>query len=122
MGQLLTRAGLAGLAAITIGCFGDLSTQSDLDPPIIQITSPLANDTVGGLVIIQATAADAFGVASVRFYIDDVLLFTDFVTPYQAPWNSTGLTGNHSIKAEARDEAGNSSSQTIGVVVGTIRN
>ena len=122
MRQLIIRVGVAGLAAVAIGCFGDLSTQNDLDPPIVQITSPQANDTVGGFVIIQANAIDGFGVASVRFYIDGVLLSTDFVTPYQAVWNATGLTGAHVIKVEARDEAGNQSSQSVQVIVSNVRN
>jgi hypothetical protein len=121
MRLLKTGAGLVGLAA-AIGCFGDLNTQSDLDPPIVSITAPEAADTVFGQVIIQVNAIDGFGVASVRFYIDDNLLFTDFVVPYQAVWNASGLTGSHSIKVEARDEAGNQSSQTISVIVANDKN
>jgi hypothetical protein len=120
--RALTLGGaLLGLA-LTIGCFGDLNTQNDLDPPIVRISQPQANDSVFGQVIIHVDAIDGFGVASVRFYIDDNLISTDFVTPYQAVWNASGLSGVHAIKVEARDEAGNSSSETITVTVGNPRN
>ena len=122
MRRLMAGTALAGFIAVSIGCFGDLANQTDTDPPVLQITSPQANDTVGGLVVIQATALDAFGVASVRFYIDGGLIFTDFVPPFQTVWNANGLTGAHTIKVAARDEAANESSQSIVVIVGTIRN
>lgn len=122
MRTLIIGGGIGALAAVAIGCFGDLNTQSDLDPPILQITAPQPEDTVGGLVIIQADAIDEFGVASVRFYIDGTLLSTDFVTPYQAVWNANGLSGEHVIKVEAKDETGNQSSQSIRVIVDVVRN
>jgi hypothetical protein len=108
--------GAAGVAA-AMGCFGDLNTQNDLDPPILRITAPQAGDTVFGLVLIQADAIDGFGVASVRFHVDNTLIFTDFVFPYQAVWNANGLSGTHSIRVEARDEAANTTSESISVVV-----
>jgi hypothetical protein len=121
MRTLLLRGALGTIAAVGIGCFGDLNTQTDPDPPVLRITSPQANDTVGGLVIIQAAAEDAFGVASVRFYIDGGLLFTDYVAPYQAVWNANGLSGKHVIKVEARDESGNTTTESIQVTVDNSR-
>ena len=94
-------------------------TKADVVPPMLSITSPVANSTVNGVVQITASATDTSGVSKVEFYVDTVLLSTDTSSPYVATWDTTGLVNNsnHTIQAKAYDNVGNISTQSISVTV-----
>src|SRR3989339_552443 len=80
------------------------------NPPTINITAPTNNSMVSGIVTISGTATDDNGVASVAFYIDNILKNTDTTSPYTYSLNTTGYAdGSHTIKAVATDTA----SQTV---------
>ncbi|MDY0337553.1 MAG: S8 family serine peptidase, partial [Candidatus Cloacimonadaceae bacterium] len=96
-----------------------------LDPslPDVSITAP-ANGSVldlGDQINVTATASDGDGsITSVAFYLDDVLQFTDYSSPYQWTWvTSTSSAGNHRIKAIATDNDSNTffSSILVSLVV-----
>ncbi len=87
----------------------------DATAPTVSITSPPNAATVSGTgVNVQATASDsASGIYAVLFKIDDdtTPFATDGTAPYTATWNSTQKPdGDHYIKVQAIDGAGNFSS------------
>lgn len=93
-------------------------TGVDVTPPVVSITSPLANATLGGSVTISAAASDDLGVVGVRFRVDGGSLGAEVTNPpYAVTWNSGGATpGQHTLTAVARDAAGHDTT-SAGVVV-----
>lgn len=89
--------------------------------PNVSIAAPAAGATLAGTVAVQASAADAFGVASVRFLVDGVTLATDAngSDGWGASWDTTALVdGAHALTAVARDAAGNeTASGAVGVFI-----
>lgn len=77
------------------------------EPPTVAIVSPGGQTNVCGLFTLQATAMDDVGVSNVDFYIDGLLVGTDFTSPYSFDWDSTTVPdGIHEVKAEAEDSSG----------------
>lgn len=111
-----------GVGLLTMAC-GSVTTQSDTDSPIVFITSPKADSTVGGAVAFTAQALDGFGVDSVVFKVDGVAIGTDLTDPFSVLW-STQAAGNgvHSLRAEAFDPSGNSGFASISVTVDNTKN
>jgi peptidoglycan/xylan/chitin deacetylase (PgdA/CDA1 family) len=93
----------------------------DTVPPTVSITSPANGATVTGNVKIVAAATDALaGVASVKFYVDGVLVGTTTSSPWQLPWNTKKVSrAQHVLTAVATDRAGNST--TSAAVTVTVR-
>lgn len=113
-----TAAGLAATILAAGGCFGDAT--ADLYAPVLQITNPVEDAIVSGVVNFTVNAIDDTGVAVVRFYAGTTLLGADEIAPYSWLWSTaTRPDGNVRIRAEAEDLAGNTSSSEITV---TIRN
>ncbi|NNB88138.1 Ig-like domain-containing protein, partial [Corallococcus exiguus] len=94
---------------------GNVSSHSrfvDVDntpPAYLAITAPYNGAQVSGVVTLSATGSDNMDLASIAFQVDGTTL-TPFATtaPYTRTWNSTGLSGTHTIVAIAYDRAGNS--------------
>jgi chitodextrinase len=80
----------------------------DTTPPTINMT-PLSTTTdVLGNVTLQATAADASGIAKVDFLIDGQVVGTDTSAPYSFDWISASVpNGTHELKVQATDTEGN---------------
>jgi hypothetical protein len=98
---------------------------TDTTAPSVTVTAPGANATVNGTVTLTASASDNVGVAGVRFLVDGVAVGGEITAaPYAAQWNSTAVSdGTHSLRAEARDAAGNvaaSASVTVTVSQGKV--
>jgi predicted 3-demethylubiquinone-9 3-methyltransferase (glyoxalase superfamily) len=92
----------------------------DTTPPTVSVTAPTSGATVSGTVSVTATAADNVGVASVQFQLDGANLGgLDTTAPYSASWNSgTATNGAHTLRAIAKDAAGNATtSTTVSVTV-----
>ncbi len=87
--------------------YSNIVTVPESMPPSAAITSPSNTSSVTGIVSVTATASDNVGVTKVEFYLDGVLQFTDTSTPYLFSWNTSSLTGNHSLLVKAYDAAGN---------------
>ncbi|MFX0091700.1 MAG: lamin tail domain-containing protein [Candidatus Hodarchaeota archaeon] len=99
------------------GSYGD-GGDPDTTPPSVTITNPSNGATVSGIVSVTADASDDVGVSKVEFYIDDVLKYTDSMSPYSYSWDTTSYNnGTHSIKAIAYDAASNSDLDQISVTV-----
>ena len=102
------------------------SAPADIVSPDVQISNPSGVGTISGVVDLQATGTDVYGVTNVDIYIDDVLTQTDSQDP-AAPgsyvshysWNTTQISdGIHTVYAKAYDEAGNIGiSQSIGFLI-----
>lgn len=89
--------------------------------PSISITNPLNNARVLGSVVITAQASDDNSTPFVEFYLDQTLIGTDTVAPYEALWDSTLTSeGNHTITAKAVDSINQSSSAVISVLVDNV--
>ena len=93
----------------------------DTTRPTISITAPAASATVTGKITLKATASDNVGVVGVRFYVNGKKQGAeDVAPPYQRAWDTAALTaGTYTIKATARDAAGNTRSDSITVIVRT---
>uniref|UniRef100_A0A7C4U7K1 Uncharacterized protein n=1 Tax=candidate division WOR-3 bacterium TaxID=2052148 RepID=A0A7C4U7K1_UNCW3 len=104
---------------ITIILFPFISgCKKDTEPPEVEIVSPQNNANVYGVVEIEADVSDNVGVSDVKFYIDDVKVFTDNKEPYKYSWNTDILTDSsyHTIFVIATDVNNNEGySDTISV-------
>jgi hypothetical protein len=68
--------------------------------------------------VVQASASDNVGVASVSFYANGTLIGTDTTAPYSCAWDTTKIVnGSCTLTAKAVDAVGNSSTASIGVTV-----
>src|SRR5205823_6528848 len=81
----------------------------DGDAPIVSVAAPAANATVSGTITVSAAATDNTGVVAVQFNLDGVNLGgEDSTAPYSIVWNTNTVSdGTHTVRAVARDAAGN---------------
>ncbi len=84
----------------------------DSTPPTVSLTAPAAGASVSGATTLAASASDNIGVSGVRFEVDGAPVGTeDGTAPYSISWSSTSAAnGTHTVRAVARDAAGNSTS------------
>jgi len=79
--------------------------------PFCRIIDPLPATDIEAesSVYIEVDAYDPGGtITQVNFYINDVLSFTDTISPYDWEWDTAGSgAGNYTIKAVATDDEGN---------------
>lgn len=95
------------------------STKKDTKPPVVSIASPLSGAAVSGIIAVNVNATDNIAVAEVSVIIDGTLVASKTAAPYSFSWNTTSsASGTHTIKAIAKDLAGNSSSYSVQVTVG----
>jgi YVTN family beta-propeller protein len=110
----------AGNTATSAPVVVRIGSPADTIAPAVSITSPAAGATVSGTVAVAATVSDAAGIASVTFLADGVVIATDTTSPFSANWNASAVAnGSHTLRAEARDVAGNvGTSAPVAVTVG----
>ena len=86
--------------------------------PWAVVTSPAAGATVRGTMVpLAAGSGDDRRVDRVDFLVDNAVVATDTVPPFQGTWNSTLVAnGQHTVTAKATDDAGNATT-SIGVAV-----
>lgn len=94
----------------------------DTTPPTVAITAPANNAGVRNTVTLTATASDNVAVAGVQFLVDGAASGAEDTTaPYSIAWNTTGLSGAHTVSAIARDSSGNrTTSSLVNVNVDTL--
>lgn len=101
--------------------------QSDITPPNITITRPLAKSLYIGNrrvlpfpitllintinITVDASDTDS-GISSVKFFLNDVLMSTNTIPPYTWEWSGR-VFGRYSITVEAYDGAGNNATDEI---------
>jgi hypothetical protein len=87
------------------------SSDADITPPLVEITSPSDAATVSGTsVAIVASSTDNIAVQGVHFILDDTTAIgtEDTSFPYQLSWDSTAVSnGSHTLTAVARDTSNN---------------
>jgi len=75
-------------------------------PPTVQILSPTGG-TVSGTITVSVKATDVVGVTRVDFLVNNTLIGTTNVGPYNFTWNTTtSPNGQVTLTAEAYDAAG----------------
>jgi hypothetical protein len=107
------------------GVYESGSTSSgDTTPPTVSITAPADGATISGTTTITCSASDNVKVTSVQFEIDGSNLgVADTAAPFTRALNTKLYSnGSHTLKAIARDKAGNqttSSTITINISNGS---
>ncbi len=87
--------------------------------PGISIINPLVNTIVIGDVLIEIDVNNTKDVASVKFYIDDILKETDTSAPYTYSWDThrsyhaEAADNIHELLAKAYNEDGNEIASTM---------
>ena len=90
----------------------------DVLPPSVSFIAPAAGSAVSGVITVQVSASDNVGVSSVTLSVDGVSMGTDNGSPFSFVWDSAIVpNGPHTFTATAKDDAGNSSSASVGVNV-----
>ncbi|RII27488.1 MAG: hypothetical protein CXR30_15370 [Geobacter sp.] len=85
-----------------------VSVINDTAAPSVAITSPYSNATLGGTVVVNASASDNIGVSKVEFYLNGILKSTATTAPYNFNWDTTTtVNGAYSLSAMAYDASGN---------------
>jgi hypothetical protein len=88
------------------------------NPPSVTIVTPSDDETVGGIVVIEADATDDDLITAVHFFIDDVEVVALKSGPYTYTWDTcSAFRGSHLIEVIAIDSAGYSRTDLISVTV-----
>lgn len=99
---------------------GNPGTPADTQPPSVTLTTPSNGSKVSGsAVTVSADASDDTGVVGVQFQLDgNNLGKEDTSSTYSTTWDTSGVAnGSHTLKAIARDAAGNTNSSSVTVTV-----
>ncbi len=116
-GQATIRISAAGIQDKDITAIEDDNDSGGCNISI-SITSPLANATVSGTVMIQASVTGNCVVDEVKFYIDSELKATDTAAPYSYDWETiTAFEGPHVLKVTAHSTTGKTAASQITVTV-----
>ena len=117
----LNTSTTSAVVTVTVGV-----PSADLQPPTIAISAPSAFASgLSGTIALSANASDNVGVASVEFQADGVALGNAVtVAPYSVNIDSNAYaSGQHVLRARARDAAGNVSAWAeVTVQLGGSRN
>ncbi|NUN07914.1 MAG: hypothetical protein HUU54_01930 [Ignavibacteriaceae bacterium] len=79
------------------------------EEPVIKVISPTSTTEIIDSVMVEVEATDNKGVTKVEFYVDNVILKTWTVPPYEYLWKLTNQedSSKHSIYFKAYDADGN---------------
>jgi hypothetical protein len=82
------------------------------------ITAPTGGASVSGIVPVDITATDDFGVTRVELYVNDILVAIDSNAPFALAWDSVGHSGSATLHAKAIDSSANEAlSSNVSVTV-----
>jgi hypothetical protein len=100
--------GTSAAVTVTVG------SASDTTAPQVSVTAPVQGAAVSGTITLSANASDNVGVAGVRFTIDGTPVGSeDLTAPFSVSWNTASTAnGAHTVRAIARDSAGNTTTST----------
>lgn len=106
-------AGTAGLVSIGAGI-----AAAGTEPPRVRIRDPDDGDTVSDVVEIEVRADERDeDLDRVELAINDEVATTETSDEFTFAWDTTGLSGSHTITATAHDVEGNTASASITVTV-----
>ncbi|HET8541118.1 MAG TPA: Ig-like domain-containing protein [Anaeromyxobacter sp.] len=94
----------------------DVTVVDDV-PPTVTLNSPANGAFVRGTVTVSPYVTDNAGVVRVEFSVDGVLAFTDTASPWTWAWDTSALSGAHTVSVKAVDVGGNSTTATSAVTV-----
>ncbi len=96
----------------------DSLTNSTAATISVNITSPSNGETVSGTINVTANVISSNGIAHVDFYVDSTLKISETTSPYSMSLETTTLSnGQHTLKAIAYDNSGNSAQSVEQVTV-----
>ncbi len=107
-----------GATALSKAVVVSVTAAGDASAPSVQLFAP-ANlaDGLSGTLLLQATASDDVGVAAVQFEVDGVRVAEDLLAPYTSSVDTAAYaSGQHVVRARARDAAGNFSAWSTSTV------
>lgn len=81
------------------------------------ISSPSNGATVSGMVTVNVNASSTNAISKVDVFVDGVYYASDTGSPYTFNFDTTGLSGTHTLQAKAYDSTGSVSSSIISVNV-----
>jgi chitodextrinase len=101
-------------SGVGTNCESGDSTAPTISLQVLSAGQPVtAGQTVNGSLTMNATAADASGIANVQFLVDGNAVSTDTSSPYSFSWNSaTTSNGSHTLSARATDTKNNAATST----------
>ena len=114
-----TQAGNVGPASNEVSVLLTVDTT----PPTVSVTAPTSGSTLSGVVTVTANASDASGVAGVQFRASTTRTSAQRTRRRRTfvSWDTRGeLDGTHTVRAIARDIAGNT--RTSSAVTVTVAN
>ncbi len=87
----------------------------DTQAPAVMITAPVDGATLKGSVNLQSVASDNVGVVGVQYYLDGATYGAEALTgTFSVSMNTVSIaSGAHTLKARARDAAGNTADSAI---------
>ena len=106
------------LMPVTVFVDNEENIIDDNIPPSVVITSPAANQTVSGSILVTAAAFDNIGISRVEFYRNSTIYESDANYPYEVSWNTLldDEESSHTWFAKAFDTS-NLISQSPSIVV-----
>lgn len=99
--------------------FSSEENAPDVTSPSLSLSDPLSQETVSGLVTIEADVVDDVDVAGVVFYQNATMIGSEVTSPtsgskYSVSWDTTGIVdGSYDITAVARDSSGNYATSSV---------
>jgi hypothetical protein len=102
-----------GLLALTLAGCNELPTGPDITPPTISLTSPVTGSSATDSIVVQVTATDDHGIATVELFFDTLSAPAARLTA--SPFRLVGAladlgSGSHTFRVVATDSTGNSAS------------
>lgn len=112
----MDAAGNTG-AATAVNVTVDNACGTDVTPPTVAVTEPVAG-TVLGTITVAADASDDVAVTLVTFFADGQQIGVDNIAPFEIPWDTTVVTnGAYDITAQATDGCNTTTSAAVNVNV-----
>jgi len=96
-----------------------LGSEPDRTLPVVNISSPVPNQTLFPPVEFTATARDDRGISRVDFAVDSRAIGSAVEPPYKVAWDSRMASeGSHSVVVQAFDLNGNMARQSVSFTLG----
>ncbi|PTL81261.1 Ig-like domain-containing protein [Vitiosangium sp. GDMCC 1.1324] len=106
----LTARALDAAGNITTSAAVSVTTNNDLTPPSVSLTSPSEGSIISGTFTFSATASDDRAVSRVEFLFGSSVICSSISAPYSCSFNSRNTTnGPRTLSARAIDSSGNTS-------------
>ena len=106
---------IALLSLILSGC-GDKKPSDSVEPLAVSITYPIENSKIARDVSFRASIESLEGIESVQFFIDDSLIVSDTIAPYETNINTIDFEdGSYQLSVLARDAKERENADTITV-------